>query len=151
LIEVENLTKYYGPQMAIEDVNFRVEKGKIRYPDQIIICEKDTNGEWMMTKRDSTKVKKWKISGLFSNLTGLRAEKFPPTTKHLSKYGLKSPQEEIILYQGGKELVWVQVGRKKDGLVYLRDKLEGKFFMVKERDAERLKLNPGDIKEKPAK
>jgi len=29
LIEVENLTKYYGPQMAIEDVNFRVEKGEI--------------------------------------------------------------------------------------------------------------------------
>jgi len=151
LIEVENLTKYYGPQMAIEDVNFRVEKGEIRYPDQIIICEKDTSGEWMMTKPVSTKAKKWKIFGLFSNLTGLRAEKFPPTTKHLSKYGLKSPQEEIILYQGGKELVWVQVGRKKDGLVYLRDKLEGKFFMVKERDAERLKLKPGDIKEKPAK
>ena len=29
MIEVENLTKYYGPQMAIEDVNFRVEKGEI--------------------------------------------------------------------------------------------------------------------------
>jgi ABC-2 type transport system ATP-binding protein len=29
LIEVENLTKYYGPQMAIEEVNFKVEKGEI--------------------------------------------------------------------------------------------------------------------------
>ncbi len=29
MIEVENLTKYYGPQMAIEEVNFKVEKGEI--------------------------------------------------------------------------------------------------------------------------
>ncbi len=29
MIEVENLTKYYGSQMAIEDVNFTVEKGEI--------------------------------------------------------------------------------------------------------------------------
>jgi len=27
LIEVKNLTKYYGSKMAIEDVNFQVEKG----------------------------------------------------------------------------------------------------------------------------
>jgi len=29
MIEVENLTKYYGPKMAIEDVSLRVEKGEI--------------------------------------------------------------------------------------------------------------------------
>ena len=29
MIEVDNLTKYYGPQMAIEEVNFKVEKGEI--------------------------------------------------------------------------------------------------------------------------
>jgi len=29
MIEVDNLTKYYGPKMAVEDVSFRVEKGEI--------------------------------------------------------------------------------------------------------------------------
>lgn len=29
MIEVENLTKYYGPRRAVEDVSFKVEKGEI--------------------------------------------------------------------------------------------------------------------------
>jgi len=125
----------------------KVDKVKIRYGEQLITCQKDTSGGWTMSEPDSAQVKKWKISGLFSNLSGLRAKKFPPPTKRLAKYGLKSPQGEIILYQGGKELCWVQWGKKVDDLVYLRNKLEDKFFMVKQADAERLKLKPEDMKE----
>jgi ABC-2 type transport system ATP-binding protein len=29
MIEVENLTRYYGPVRAVYDVNFQVEKGEI--------------------------------------------------------------------------------------------------------------------------
>lgn len=127
----------------------KVDKVEIRYPAELIICDKDTSGEWMMVEPDSTKAKKWKISSLFSNLSGLRTERFPSLVKELSRYGLKSPQEEIILYEGGKELVWIQLGKKKDDLVYLKDKLGGKMFMVKEKDADRLRLRPEDIEEKP--
>jgi len=124
---------------------------EIRYPDQIIICEKDTSGGWMMAKPVSAKVKKWKVSSLFSDLSGLRAKKFLLPTKRLSRYGLKSPQEETILHEEGKELVWVQLGKKVGDLVYLRDKLRGKFFMVEAKSAERLKLKPEDIKERVSK
>ena len=129
----------------------KVNKVKIRYGEELIACQKDTSGGWMMTEPDSAQVKKWKISGLFSNLSGLRAKKFPPPTRRLAKYGLKSPEGEIILYQGGKELCWIQLGKRKGDLIYLRDKLKGKFFMVDAKNAERLKLKPEDIREKASK
>jgi hypothetical protein len=72
----------------------------------LFICVKDTSDDWAVESPEKGKAKSWKITGMFSDLSGLEAVSFiGKTSSGLSRYGLDQPVREIVLKDGKDGIV----------------------------------------------
>ena len=120
------------------------------------ICFKDTSDDWMVESPEKGRAKSWKITGMFSDLSGLEAATFVGKfSSGLSRYGLDRPVREVDLRDGKNEIVASIAFGSASGKdeVYVLNKLSKWVYTVKDGILNNLTPDLKEIleKEEPVK
>jgi hypothetical protein len=137
--------------------SWNVKQAEIRSKDgQLFACRKDTSSNWFVESPKKGKAKSWKVTGIFSSLSGLEAKAFiGKLSGRLSKYGLDNPSHEVILKDEKHDtLAHVLFGNrsgKED--VYVMNRKTGWVYKIKDSILKDLAPNLEDVleNEKPKK
>jgi len=130
----------------------RVNKIELVYADSSIVCQKDTSDNWRVTAPVVQKAKKWKVSGLLSDIETLKAEEFvAEQATDLSRYGLDTPQITAKLWDDREIQTQVSLGKVKGDLVYAKVRGKEAVYLVKDRIVEKLSLKVADLVEEEEK
>jgi hypothetical protein len=115
------------------------------------ICVKDTSDEWAVESPEKGKAKSWKITGMFSDLSGLEAAAFiGKTSSGLSRYGLDRPVREIDLKDGkGATVAGVAFGAADGkGGIFVLNKLSKWVYTVQDGILKNLTPDLNEVLEK---
>ena len=126
----------------------RVNKIELVYADSAIVCQKDTSDNWRVTAPIVRKAKKWKVSGILSDIETLRAEAFvAQKARDLSRYGLDAPRITAKLWDDRDIQTQVFLGKAKGDLVYAKVSGKEAVYLVKDRIVEKLSPKVADLVE----
>jgi hypothetical protein len=130
-----------------------VHRAEIRTPGATTLAAvKDTSGDWRVDSPKKGTAKSWKLSGLWSDLSGLEAKTFiGKRTSGLSAYGLDRPATEVLVRnEKGDTLAFVAFGSRagKDA-VFAWNRKTGWVYTVKSEILKTLAPNIDDLLEKP--
>jgi len=130
----------------------RINKIELVYADSSIVCQKDTSDNWRVTAPVVRKAKKWKVSGILSDIEMLKAEEFvADKATELSQYGLDEPQIVAKLWEDRKILAQVSLGKAKGDRVYAKARDKEAVYLVKDRIVEKLSPKVADLVEEEKK
>ncbi|MCD6336108.1 MAG: DUF4340 domain-containing protein [Candidatus Latescibacteria bacterium] len=126
----------------------RINKIELVYADSSIVCQKDTSDNWRVTAPVVQKAKKWKVSGILSDIETLKAEEFvAEKATDLSRYGLDAPRITVKLWDDRKIQTQVFLGKAKGDLVYAKVSGKEAVYLVKDRIVEKLSPKVADLVE----
>ncbi|MFH1007367.1 MAG: DUF4340 domain-containing protein, partial [Candidatus Latescibacterota bacterium] len=124
----------------------RIDQIDLVYADSSIVCQKDTSDTWRVTVPVVHAAKKWKVSGMLSDVASLVAEEFvAEQAGDLSRYGLDAPKVTLRLWEGSKILTEVLLGNTKGNLVYAKVADRETVYLVKSRMLEKLSPKVADL------
>jgi hypothetical protein len=115
------------------------------------ICVKDTADDWIVESPQKGRAASSRITGMFSDLSGLEARTFiGKTASGLSRYGLDRPVREVALKDGkGETLASVAFGSAAGkGEVFAVNRLTGWVYAVQDGILKNLTPNLDDVLEK---
>jgi hypothetical protein len=126
----------------------RINKIELVYADSSIVCRKDTSDNWRVTAPVVQKAKKWKVSGMLSDIETLKAEEFvEEQARDLSRYGLDAPRITVKLWDDREIQTQVLLGKAKGDLVYAKVWGKEAVYLVKDRIVEKLSPKVADLVE----
>lgn len=126
----------------------RINKIELVYADSSIVCQKDTSGNWRVTAPVVQKAKKWKMSGILSDIEMLKAEEFvAEKATDLARYGLDEPQIVAKLWEDREILAQLSLGKAKGGRVYAQARDKEAIYLVADRIVEKLSPKVADLVE----
>ena len=130
----------------------RVNKIELVYADSSIVCQKDTSDDWRVTAPVVQKAKKWKVSGILSDLETLTAEEFvAEQATDPSRYGLDAPRITAKLWDDREIQTQIVLGKGKGDLVYAKVRGKEAVYLVKDRIVEKLSPKVADLVEEEKK
>ena len=108
--------------------------------------KRDTADTWVMREPEQRPAQSWKIRNALFDIGTLKAKEFvsDPATD-LSQYGLAKPWMTIRVWQEGKLLVELLLGKQKDNMVYVKTKDRDFVYRINQSSLERFALKWDDI------
>jgi hypothetical protein len=89
--------------------------------DSTFSCARDTSGEWSTVGPDAMPLKKWKMNGLASQLSFVRAFSFvDESSPNPARMGLDTPQVTVVVTLNDSSRVSLELGAVKGDEVYIR-------------------------------
>ncbi len=130
--------------------NSDVNKLELEFSGQLIVCNKDTSGTWMVQKPEPRKAKSWKISSITRKAAQLEVVKFvDDKPSSLGKYGLDRPRVHAKFYKDDELLLDVLLGKKEGDNVYAKLADEAPVYLVEKEVLETWTPKLDDISEQP--
>jgi hypothetical protein len=107
---------------------------------------------WSLTAPRAAPAASWKVSGLLSGLTGLRATRFADETgAKAAAYGLDRPATVVtVLGAGGETLGKLEVGREEGEKTFVRGSRSPRILEVPTASLSQIPRSAEDLEEKPA-
>ncbi len=107
---------------------------------------------WSLTAPRAAPALSWKVSGLLSGLTSLRATRFADETgAKAAAYGLDHPARVVtVLGAGGEALGKLEVGREEGEKTFVRGSRSPKILEVPTASLSQIPRSAEDLEEKPA-
>jgi len=126
-----------------------VDSFRLVYVDSMIVCAKDTAGDWQVIEPEPRKAKSWMVSGITSAVSNLKVEEFVDDNPvSLKKYGLDKPTVVAKFFKDGELLRELLVGKEKDEHVYVKTGDLQAVYLTKKDVLEKLTPKLDDLAEK---
>ncbi len=127
-----------------------VTKLELEFSGQLIVCNKDTSGTWMVTKPEPRKAKSWEISSITRKAAQLEVVKFvDDEPSSLARYGLDKPSVSAKFYRDDSLLLDVLIGKKDGDNYYAKLADKPSVYLIEKEVYETWTPKLDDIAEKP--
>ena len=126
-----------------------VDSFRLDYSDSLIVCSKDTSGDWLVIEPELRKAKSWKMSSITSAVSNIKVETFvDDNPSNLNKYGLEKPRIKATFYKKGDQLRDILIGTTKGEQVYAKTGDSKSIYLINKDIVETLTPKLDDIAEK---
>jgi len=120
--------------------------------DEEFACVRDTNNHWIIVKPDTIELEKSRINNWLNGIRDFIVDKLVTyKPKGLKTYGLDYPSVKIALFNKGKKVESILVGKKNDDYYYTKNESYPYVYKIKEYKVKRLLKKINDLKKSEEK